>query len=152
LLFDLLLRPFLPEKGLLVPNPHAHDAGAADAAPDRTKLHPARGGGSAYQLFQLQVLVKLQTLPGQQKNGALGDVQDGITDPLEALGNEEVGDDVRRIVTGLGPTLKRLSEGIAIVPVELGLAPGGRFGLLHARLGKSVDDLAKGGERNPGWS
>src|SRR5262249_40301198 len=51
LLFDLLLRPFLPEEGVLVPNPHAHDAGAADAAPDRTKLHPALGGGRAYQLF-----------------------------------------------------------------------------------------------------
>src|SRR5215471_15488978 len=92
LFLDLPLVAFLPDQRLTLADRDPADARAADAAPDLAEVDLARAVGRQRvgRVLEVQVLVKLEPLAGQDEQRRLADVQDRVADPLEELGDEEV--------------------------------------------------------------
>jgi hypothetical protein len=84
----------------------------------------------AGHLLEVQVLVQLQPLAGQDEERRLADVQDRVADALEELRDEEVRDHERGIGMGLGEAAERLLQRVAVLAVEIELAAARVLGLL----------------------
>src|SRR5262249_27238724 len=76
LLVDLALVTFLPDERLARADRDAADARAADPAPDLPEVEFALGvrGDRARDLLEVEVLVELEPLAGQDEEGRLADV------------------------------------------------------------------------------
>ncbi len=91
----------------------------------------------------------LSRSPVRMKSVVSRDVQDGVADPLEELGDEEVRDHVGRVVTAAGEQPERLLERLAVLAVQLDLAAAGVLGLLGAGVREGRDHLVERGQAPP---
>src|SRR5262245_25952012 len=150
LLVDLSLVTFLPDQRLARTDRDAPDARAADPTPDLPEVELALGvrDDRARDLLEVEILMQLEPLAGQDEEGRLADVQDRVADTLQELRHEEVRDDEGRIRMGLGKTPECLLQRVAILLVEVELAAAGVLGLLGSRVGERRDDLVEGGQRH----
>ena len=150
LLVDLPLVTLFPDQGLALADRDTADARAADASPDLAEVERALGvrRDGAGHLLQVEVLVQLEALAGQDEERRLPDVQDRVADPLEEFRHEEIRDDERRILMRLREASKRFLQGVAILAIELELAAAGVLGLVGVRVGEGGDDLVERGERD----
>src|SRR4029450_9397396 len=114
----------------------------ADPAPDLPEVERALGvrHDCAGDLLEVEVLVELEPLAGQDEEGRLADVQDRVADALQELRHEEIRDDEGRIRMGLGEPPERLLERVAVLAVELELAAAGVLRLVGAGVGEGGDD------------
>ena len=147
LLVDLALVAFLPDQGLARADRDPADARAADPAPDLPEVERAFGvrRDGAGDLLEVEVLVELEPLAGEDEEGRLADVQDRVADPLQELRHEEIRDDEGRVRVRLGETPERLLQRVAVLAVELELAAAGVLGLVGARVRERRDDLVERG-------
>src|SRR5262249_49570930 len=143
LFVDLPLVALLPDQRLALADGDASDPRAADAAPDLAEVDRAlavRAQGAGH-LLQVQILVQLEPLAGEDEERRLADVQDRVTDALEELRDEEVRDHERGILIRLGETTKRVLERVAVLAVELDLALARVLRLVRAGVRERRDDL-----------
>src|SRR5262249_3437119 len=142
-LLDLGLGAFLPEERRLLPDRDPAHQGPADAAPERLDLHLVSRGRHtvADELLEMQILVELQALAGEDEQRGFANVENGVADPFQELGDEEMGDDEAGILSRSREASEGLRESLAVLPIELGLAPTRMLGLLCGRVGESRDDL-----------
>ena len=150
LLVDLPLVTLFPDQGLALADRDTADARAADASPDLAEVERALGvrRDGAGHLLQVEVLMQLEPLAGQDEERRLPDVQDRVPDPLEEFRDEEIRDDERRILMRLSEASKRFLQGVAVLAIELELAAAGVLGLVGVRVGEGGDDLVERGERD----
>src|SRR5215475_2886866 len=92
LLVDLALVALLPDQGLARADRDAADARAANPAPDLPEVERAFGvrHDRAGDLLEMEVLVELEPLAGEDEERRLADVQDRVADTLQELRHEEV--------------------------------------------------------------
>ncbi len=102
------------------------------------RSHPrvALGGQGARQLLKVQVLVQLQALPGQQKEGRLADVQDRIADSLEELEHEQIGDDEGGFDVGFPQPAQGFGQRVPVASVQVELTAAGVLGLVGVGIGE----------------
>src|SRR5215813_7462767 len=115
LLVDLALVTFLPDKRLARADRDAADARAADPAPDLPEVELALGvrRDRASDVLEVEVLVELEALAGEDEERRLADVQDRVADALQELRHEEVRDDEGRIRMRLGDALQEAFRRLA---------------------------------------
>src|SRR5919106_2655922 len=127
---------FLPDEPPALADLDPSDPGATDAAPDLVdvdgRLLPRRRRHWPHQLLEVQVLVQLEPLAGQDEQRRLADVQDRVADSLQELGHEQVRDEEGGILVGLPQAAEGLGQRLAILAVQVGLAPAGGLWFFYA--------------------
>src|SRR5262249_61903027 len=132
----------LPDQGLARADRDAAHARAADPAPDLLEVELALGvrRDRAGDLLEMEVLVEVEPLAGEDEEGRLADVQDRVADALQKLRHEEVRDDEGRIRMRLGETPEGLLQRVAVLAGERGPPPAGGLWLFGRWGGGQPED------------
>src|SRR2546427_571050 len=138
----------LPEVVIARTGGDAGAPGAPEPAPDLAEVQGALGARNdgAGHVLEVEVLMELEPLAGQDEERRLADVQDGVADPLKELRDEEIRDDERRVLIRAREPPEGLEERLAILAVQRGLALARVLRLFDARVGERRDDFVQRGK------